>query len=237
MGLCIELARRSSEATNPVDALGQFFAALYDLRRMLRARSGRLSAEAIRGLVAEMSFALDSLLGVVDIESALAAWRGPFGAPQDFQLAGGQLVEIKAVHTGSKSIEISSAEQLDPSSNGELYLALITVEEAADDRDGLSLRDLQQKFVTAIGASTSLRDALDERLSAVGFDVLDDYYSADRYVVSPPIYFEVAADFPRITRHVVPLAVERLTYRLRVSGFSSFQRPVPEWLIKKVELG
>jgi hypothetical protein len=224
IGMCIELARRSNEALDADDSLAVFFHTLSQWKSLLSWNAQLLSAEALRGLIAEIFFGLNVLSKAESAHAALVAWRGPYGAPQDFILSNGDLFEVKAAHTGARTVEISSVDQLDPSNDAKLTLAVVPVDDSLPGTPGShTLPSLVSEFRLSLGVGNPAQDELDHRLSSLGVDIEDDYYKEHFFVVSPPVYFAVDGDFPRLRRTNVPAAVDKVTYRLRLSGIEGFK--------------
>jgi hypothetical protein len=224
MGLCVELIRRAAVTSVEPTARSIFFATLDDWKNLLAGSKAReLSREQVRGLCAELWFASHALAFRITAPAALIAWQGPYGAPQDFQVADGDMFEIKAIHSGSRSVKISSAEQLDPVSDGGLTLALVVVDEVPPGTpEAVSLTSLIREFRLAIEAGAGHIDEFEHRLDAIGLDYGDPAYGRDFYLIGNPRYFEVRDDFPRIARDSVPLGVAKVKYELEISSLSTF---------------
>lgn len=221
--LCIELARHSQVAQSESQALILFFDSLHQWRALLRIRRSRLSTEEIRGLVGELTFCLNYLTSVLTLEEALSSWQGPFGAPQDFALPSRELFEVKTIHTGGRSVEISSPDQLDPLGNNPLALVLITVDESeSGDRSAVTPSHMVDQFRARLGQGSPNLEKLDQRLSAIGFDLADEFYREMYFAVSGARFYHVANDFPRLKREVVPASVDQVRYRLRIAGISDY---------------
>jgi hypothetical protein len=237
MTLCIELAEHSQQGAKEIDALALFFESLQQWRALLRSRRGRLTKDEIRGLVAEMAFALGYLTREMAVEDVLSAWHGPMGSPQDFSLPTGELYEVKSVHTGARTVQISSTDQLDPFGDPALALVLMPVDEcAATTANSVNLAALVSKFRSLLGLGNTGLDALAQRFEAIGFDPLEESYNDQYFLVSDARFYRVMGDFPRIRRLDVPSAIDQLRYRLRLSGIADYHVQTAAqtlWLPKK----
>lgn len=227
MGMCVELVRRSGDAPDADSARGIFFETLANWRSLLTGKDSRqLSKEELRGLVAEIYFAVEHLCRSEEPEVVLGAWRGPFGAAQDFQFTDNRLFEVKAIHAQSTTIQISSAEQLDPQGEAELTLALVSLEEVyAPTADCVTLPELISAFREVLPADQVSVGELNTRIDALHIDLSDQYYSEVRFRIGAISLFEVGDSFPRIRRSSVPLSADRVSYRLRIAGFTDFAKP------------
>lgn len=226
IGMCVELARRSAVASNEFTARAIFFETLQDWKALLAGTvPKRLSKDQLRGLLAELWFALEMLGAELPLGDALLAWHGPYGAPQDFQTADGSMYEVKSVHAGSRTVEISSADQLDPRTPGSLSLVLVSVEEVPAGTLGhYTLQSLVDEFSRRLSGDPRSLGEFEHRLAALSLDTSDPSFADLAYAIGSPRTYSVVEGFPRISRANVPLAVDKLTYRLRIAGFEEFEK-------------
>lgn len=225
MGMCMELARRSGESNDAQQALGTFFETLQQWKTLLsHGLTKRLSKEQIRGLVAELWFGLDYLAAQFSPGEVLKSWQGPYGAPQDYRTPDGCLYEIKSVHGGSRSVDISSVDQLDPMDRVPLVLCVVTVEEIElQTSGGVSLVDLVAHFRAELSATPKLVDELNDRFHALAFDPSDGIYADQFFLVGGLRRFDVSGSFPRLLRGHVPLGIETVRYKLKLAAISDFE--------------
>ncbi len=224
VGLCLELARLSERAESETEALSLFYKSLNQWRTFFQRPAPRsFSAEEQRGLVAELWFAINALAMEHPASQVLKSWKGPYGAPQDFRLDNGTLVEVKAVHVESRSVKISSAEQLDPSGGDELVLALIGLEETENVAEGsVSLPSLVSDFFTLLSGVDDDTIGLEDRLK--NLRVGDTYMNyPQRYSILSIRYYRVSEGFPRVQTESVPLGVDQLQYRIQISALRDYQ--------------
>jgi hypothetical protein len=222
--LCLDIAARSGTGSNEESALLLFRQALEEFQELLLARrESDFSLEQLRGLVAELCFALESVAPSHGAGSALNAWVGPFGAPQDFRLPDGSLVEIKAIHTESRSIKISSPEQLDPSEGSDLTLVTVGLEECEPNNpNAVSVPELISKFQDALSHDPALLDALDVRLKSLG--IAHSYRTLEKtFEITSRHHYQVVGAFPRIRQADVTLGIDHLNYEIRLKALSDFE--------------
>ncbi|MGE4190932.1 MAG: PD-(D/E)XK motif protein, partial [Thermoanaerobaculia bacterium] len=93
--LAEDVARHIAHAPDSHTAASAMLARIGRWRKFLAAAASGLSTERIRGLVGELTFLRRHLLGSTDPTKALASWRAPLRAHQDFQ-AMGSAIEVKA---------------------------------------------------------------------------------------------------------------------------------------------
>ena len=222
--LCIDIATRSGAGKNEESALLLFRQALEEFQELLLARRGsEFSQEQLRGLIAELYFALVCLAPAHGAENALNAWVGPFGAPQDFRLPDGSLIEIKAIHTETRSIKISSPEQLDPSEGSELTLVTVGLERCEEGNSkAVSLPGLIASFQNELSHNPELLDNLNLRLKSIGIG--QSYRTLlDAFEITSRHHYQVDGAFPRIRQADVTLGIDHLKYEIRLKAISDFE--------------
>lgn len=227
MGMCMELARHSGETDDADRALVTFFETLHQWKTLLSHRqTKRLSKEQIRGLVAELWFGLEHLSEHYSPAEILMSWHGPYGAPQDYRTPDGRLYEVKSVHGGSKFVDISSVDQLDPFDGAPLALSLVTVEAIELAADGcVSLVGLVDKFRAQLAGMPKPLGDLEDRFAALGFDPSDEVYADQYFVIGGLRSFDVTVRFPRLLREHVPLAIDAVRYQLKLAALTEFEIP------------
>jgi hypothetical protein len=181
----------------------------------------RLGAEQLAGLLAELLVLRDVLEH--DPARRLDVWTGPERARHDLRRQD-RAVEVKAtlVREGLL-VEIHGAEQLDPPSDGLLWLAVVRFESVPGG--GLAVPDAVRDLID-LGVP---RHDLLVRLAEAGYRVEDEESYGDvRYEVKERRLYAVEPGFPRIVPGtfvdgVMPAGVMRLTYVVDLTN----QPPVP----------
>lgn len=166
-----------------------------------------LSEEQLRGLFGELWFLKTVAIPQFGSLTAVFAWNGPLGAPQDFQLGDG-LVEVKTLLPGAHTVSISSAEQLENGSTP-LLLAAIVIDTSKGISPAALVADLRHQLEGEAVASAEF----DLRLAEVGYS---DRSESDhlQFTVQDIRYYPVKDPFPRITVSELPSGVSRVTYDL-----------------------
>jgi hypothetical protein len=224
IGLCVELARRTSVAKTETEALTVFDGTIEDWRVILTAApTKRLSISARRGLVAEVVYLLaasDSL----GIATAVEAWTGPFFAPHDFRFSKGQVKEIKAVRAGANKIHISSVDQLDTAVGDTLELILVTLNDVpSDGTDSFTLIDLISRVRTASLGDPATWKSFEDKLTLASVEISDLFYSEAHFELGEVSTFAVTEGFPRIRLSSIPLGAIRTKYELELGAFANFE--------------
>lgn len=237
IGMCLEMVRRSASVANEALALDQFFSTLNQLRSLLSHKPPqRLTVEQLRGLVAEIWFGVVVLLETNSAAEILAAWQGPYGAPQDFRMASGQMFEVKALRAGARAFDVSSVDQLDPGTDGSLTVSAVLLDDATSTTpNSFTVLSLIEALKSELIEDPQALDGLEHRLAALGFEADDDFYAHYYFTVSGARFFPVTAEFPRLLHANVPIALERVTYRVRIAGISHLEVSRDEVGLQKVK--
>lgn len=188
-----------------------------------------LSRSEIIGLVGELLFLRDRLLGQIgDVEAALA-WRGPFGDEQDFVVARG-IIELKTqLATADRRFQIATEDQLDPTS-GAIALCHQTLGLGARGQPGaVSLNalvsELLMRLEQTLGDAT---DILRGSLVEGGYWERPEY-DVEWWVAGEFRVYEVAVGFPCIVASSLPAGVSRVRYDISIASCADFQR-TEQWL-------
>lgn len=188
-----------------------------------------LSRSEILGLVGELLFLRDRLIGSTGDVDAVLAWRGPYGDEQDF-VVGGRIVEIKTqLATADRRFQISTEDQLDTTS-GEIALCHQTLGLASSGTpEARSLNalvdELLERLLMGAGAAADIFRA---GLIESGYRIRPEY-DVEWWVPGDFRVYEVADEFPRLVASSLPSGVSRVRYEISAVACSPFEKPL-EWL-------
>ena len=205
--LCQDLVE-TSRASETHNGTARLLFRLNRWRKLLEpGPSQGLSDQQLRGLFGELWFLKTVAIPQFGSLTAVNAWNGPLGAPQDFQLGDG-LVEVKTLLPGAHTVSISSAEQLESGSTP-LLLAVIAIDTSKGISPAALITELRQELEGDIAASAEF----DLRLAEVGYS---DRTESDhlQFSVQGIRYYPVMDTFPRITISNLPTGLSRVTYDL-----------------------
>lgn len=185
-------------------------------RELLASSRGTgISTEKLIGLYGELIY-LRELVSRRLI--SLDCWKGPEGGKHDFS-DGRLAVEVKtSMVRHGRVVSIHGHQQLEIPSDGELYFAVVKVEEGSET--DLSVPDLVSSILS-YGVSAS---ELIDRLSKMGYFVVDtDTYRTRKYRVTENSLYSVDASFPKIISGSfiegrMPAGVVRLDYQIDLTG-------------------
>jgi hypothetical protein len=219
--LCRDVVASAEAAEEELDALNRAVGRTSRWHHLLRGgHSNLLSEEEQRGLIGEL-IVLDRLAEVIGSRAAIMGWKGPSGAPKDFELRG-HCIEVKTRRTAAQPfIQISNEFQLADVAHHRLWLTVLAVERVADP-----FGEPLNALVSRVGKKYQSDDAMmamdwELNLAATGYRDEDDY-SAFRWVSDQPTWLEVAGDFPRITTPL-PGGVSNVKYALALEVCSAFE--------------
>lgn len=216
-----DLVRRVSEATTPAEQSSAFLGQLARWQKFLTSSSEGLSEDMQRGLWGELYFLRTHLLPNLGL-SAVAGWKGPERAAQDFQFAAGA-VEVKTtIAKQPQVVRISSERQLDHTVCRKLILHVIALE----FRDGIgeTLPELITSLRSTMQTNVFMRDRLEDCLLLAGYVDAHAARYADRgYVLRSESSLHVTDGFPALTEQGLPVGVCEVSYGLAVSSCDAFR--------------
>jgi Putative PD-(D/E)XK family member, (DUF4420) len=214
-----DLARRAIGGSE-VEAARRVLAALARWQRFLAATGRSLSDEARRGLWGELKILGDVIAPVIGIDAAVDAWRGPAGAPQDFQYQG-TAVEVKTRAARSPAVvRISGEQQLHDAPWKNLFLAHVVVDEQEGSGETLPQRIASLRKSVAGGSAAELFE--DGLLDAGWLEAEEDKHHTRGFFVREFEFFKVVEGFPRLTPPVLPQGIGGLAYDLSLDAAAPY---------------
>lgn len=194
-------------------------------RALLERDSAGLDDQTLRGLIGELFVLQSRLIPTMDVGEAVRAWRGPFGAPQDFLFRDGDRWEVKAVNHDDDLVTINGLAQLDSGADP-LTLVVVRVRATGSSAEG---------SVTAPGIIVQLRARLethgeaismfDSALAQMGWHEHSAHDDVALHIVGMEAY-PVGEGFPRLTSKTVPTGVDEAIYSVSLRGQMFVSWPV-----------
>lgn len=222
--LCGDIVAGSSHAASEREAVETALARTWRWHHLLRGGSdGRLSPEEQKGLIGELLVMEHCLLPRISAFDAVSAWRGPLGAPKDFEI-GRVCIEAKARRgAATPYVAINSEHQLDNSGTDELFLHVVELDHApSDTNEGFTVSDVARRIRSQIAeADDGAAIALDDMLSAAGFRWEDDY-SDSNWIEGSSRLYRVDDEFPRITALTIMSGVSNVKYSIYLTACEPF---------------
>jgi hypothetical protein len=223
--LAEDLARRAVGGSES-EAARRVLSALGRWQKFLAAAGRILSDEARRGLWGELWILEHILTPALGIEAAVSAWRGPAGAPQDFQFQG-TAIEVKTRAARSPAVvHIAGEQQLHEVPWRHLFLTQIAV----DEQDGAG-ETLPQRIasVRTLAVATTAAELLEDALTDIGWlEAEAEKHQTRGFIQRELDAFRVAEGFPRLTPLILPLGIGGVGYDLSLDAVRSFALPVAD---------
>jgi hypothetical protein len=219
-GLCQDLIDSTRSGSGNLSAPEYLIRRLTRWRRLMELSYTGLSDQEARGLIGELVILQSILVPKFGAMPALLAWGGPYGAAQDFKIAG-TLLEVKTCQLGSWRVMISSIEQLDAGEDP-IWLAVVRMSiSSVQSEAAITLNMVVERVRSMLSADAAI-DEFNLRLTEAGFD--EQSKSAGIYYQVDEIRgYRVVDGFPRIVRAQVPGPVVSASYVVDVSQCSNFE--------------
>ena len=222
--LCQDIISAAAQAQSEAEAVSVALSRTWRWHHLLRGgRGSLLSPEEQKGLLGELFVLERLLLPRMDASSAVTAWRGPLGAPKDFEIAR-VAIESKTRRGGATpSVSITSESQLDESGVDVLFLHVVELDEAPmDGNRGVTLHDVAERIRGWIhSVAPGSTGIFETRLSAAGYRMEDDY-SDHRWLEGATRIYWVSGEFPRVTSAEVRSGVSNVRYSVSLSDCEPF---------------
>ncbi len=230
--LVADVVSAAAGASSPAKVAGLVAARIRRWQAFLRESFEGLSRERQRGLYGEL-FVLSEVSEVVGPDSAVMAWVGPDGAPQDFALAA-IAIEVKtSAGKNPQSVRISSERQLDDSLIGQLFLWHLSVDERSGQGTTLpaAVQGLRLQF-----AGTGVEPQFEDTLLSSGYhDVHAGHYVTGYSLRASDLYL-VSSSFPRLIESDCPPGLGDVHYSLELGALSAY-RTEPQYLRQTLSEG
>ena len=176
-----------------------------------------LTESQIMGLIGELLFLSNELKEKIGAENALSSWSGQELTHKDFSY-NDSWYEVKTISRGKQSVRISSLEQLESPSEGELIV--YSLEKMSPAYNGLSLNSL----ILKIKDTFLSEDDKEKFLAAVALQGYEynDYYDQYVYEKSSMTRYHVSQGFPKLTHESIPKEICKATYDILLDEIAPF---------------
>ena len=221
--LAEDVAPRVAAAANPRAAAQMLLGRLRRWQKFLNAGVQGLSPEQQRGLYGELHTLLAHLLPVVQPAVAVAGWRAPLAAHQDFQYALGS-IEVKTTTAKQpQAVRITSERQLDPTGIPALFLHVVVLDERVvepgEAGGGCSLPQMVVAVRTRLAGETSALELFDDRLLETGYLAADaPRYESRRFTLRRELSYDARLGFPRLVEKDLMSGVGDVNYALALAA-------------------
>lgn len=177
----------------------------------------KLTEFEIMGLIGELLFLRDWLALRIGMQEAIQSWSGQEMTHKDFSV-GDDWYEIKTISRGHQTVRISSLEQLESQTDGELVI--FPLEKMSEEYNGLTLNKL---FISICNIITDddVRDTFMRKIALQGYEY-SSYYDDFVYVADTARRYRVTEGFPRLVRSEVPKSIANCIYDILLRDLERF---------------
>ncbi|MHB8121849.1 MAG: PD-(D/E)XK motif protein [Desulfuromonadaceae bacterium] len=215
-----DLARRMSEVDTPAEQVSSFLGQLTRWQKFLSASLEGLSEEVQRGLWGELHFLREHLIPAFGT-GAVAGWKGPMQAHQDFQFENGAIEVKTTLAKQPQVVRITSERQLDDNNWPALFLYVLALDVRQDG--GETLVSMVATLRKSLAGDAVAQEQFEDALLAVGYlDNHAELYADRGYVVRSQKAFSVKNGFPRLLEKNLPTGIGDVNYGLAVGACEPF---------------
>ena len=219
--LCETLVSTLSSVADSQVALTLTMIHLKRWKSFLSGKNARLlSDDEIRGLYAELQVLRALYQRTLPQHAAVAAWRGPDDAHQDF-VFGETAVEVKSLSGRERScVRISSEDQLEGLTDN-IFLFTVRLSEMPDAGNARSLNELVQLIELELNIAEA-QEQFTDKLGACGYVPMPEY-DAPRLLLGDRQAYRIAPAFPRLIRSQIPKGLTRVSYDIELEAIAAFK--------------
>lgn len=194
-------------------------------QNMFKVENNIQSEALIKGLINELNILNKLLIPKYGVNEALLGWTGSEKMHKDFYYHD-YWYEVKAVNIGKETVEISSLEQLDSKSNGQLLVSYFE-RTSSENNHGINLYDLFKDMSKHFEYDNQLAEIY-AKISKLGIDLrtfTDEKNEINqyRYIIHGIDSFLVNDDFPRLNKDILFDSISKIKYQLILSKIEDYK--------------
>ena len=209
--LCRDILAFTASGVDEDHLGGAVLSRIQRWRTLLEREAAGLDDGVLRGLIGELTVLETCVLPNCSLQEAIGAWRGPAGAPQDFLLPSGELIEVKAADRDATTVRINGLAQLDGNAS-KLTLAVVRVQTTGPHATGaITATRLVARLRGRLMDDADALQAFDGALAEMGWH---EHPAHDELAVRI-LHIDshvVAGEFPRLAPSSVPAGVSEVAY-------------------------
>lgn len=183
-------------------------------------KNKKMSDDEVKGLIGELCVLKQIVLPNYSEYIALSGWIGPLGADRDFEMSE-TWCEVKTVSLSKDTVSISSLDQLDINTDGEL--CIVRIEKSSPDTTGSFSLNMLIKEIRADLEDWDSCAIFDARIAAAKYSSSDPR-SDDVYMLHQIEIYKIDQDFPRIRRSQLPIGIVNAKYELSIPGIQNWRK-------------
>ena len=177
-----------------------------------------LSENEVLGLIGEIYFLQNVMFDKYGHDTALESYIGTDRAHKDFEVHD-TWYEVKSIHNGVRAVKISSIEQLDSSTAGNLEI--LTFDQSTPSYEG---NITINKLISGLRSNLDRKWQLlfDQKMRKAGY-VEDERYDDYNYIFVNRDEYAVSGAFPKLTKESLPHGVTKASYEIDISAIQEFR--------------
>lgn len=216
---CDDLVEQTRELKDKSQGYSAIIGRFFQWKKMfVSSKNNFLTEPQIMGLIGEILLMKDYLSKRIGLTEALRSWSGQELTHKDFSF-NNTWIEAKAISRGSPNVKISSLEQLESDTCGEL--AIHSLEKMSTAYNGVTLNKLILE-TRRIFSSGEEQDSFMSKVALQGYEY-NNYYDDFVYEISDFKRYKVDLDFPKLTVRDVPSAIRKAAYEVSLMAISQFE--------------
>ena len=216
---CDDLVEQTRDLENEKDGYNAIVVRFHQWKKMfVSSKKDFLNENQIMGLIGELLFLKEQLIHRIGDHEALRSWSGQELTHKDFSY-NNTWTEVKTIRRNAESVKISSLEQLDSETDGEL--TVYALEKMSSEYNGINLNKLVIE-TRNIFTDSDDRDLFMSKVTLQGYEY-HNYYDDFVYEKIYRKNYRVTDDFPKLTHENVPESVVRATYDIQLNEISAFE--------------
>lgn len=217
---CCDLIESSRSQSNNQSGLFFVLDRYKQWHRLLEYQVEGLSETVKKGLLGEVIFMQNLLKFNQDLLQVVRGWVGPEGSDRDF-IYEDIWYEVKAEGIASKTVKISSLEQLDVKQYGQLIICLID-KTTSNELNSFSLKGKLDEINNYLIKVQDAYKLFNSKLLKIGYIELKEY-SEQFYTFSGFKRYLIDSAFPRLIKDSIPSQIISASYDISLSAIENWR--------------
>lgn len=217
--ICEDLVESSKDCKTEQDGIKFFVSRYNEWIKILKAKKPTiLSIMEIKGLIGELTFLKEFLSKKYGLIVAINSWIGSDNADQDF-VCSDCWYEVKSTVSGTENVHISSIEQLDTNSDGNLVIVYLD-KTSQEDKTRINLNSITEEIVSLLDDDLIIEKFKNNLLKRGYFysEIYDEY----NFKLNGIQKYYVDKSFPCLRKKSLPDSVTNVTYELILNGITNY---------------
>ena len=215
---CCDLIECASIAIDAQEGYEKICNRYYVWKKMFSNTKKLLGEEQIKGLIGELLFLKDVMFPIYGYTRSLQSWSGQSKTKKDFSI-NDDWYEIKTIDVGKPSVGISSLEQLESDTDGQL--CVYQLEKMSETYDGITLNKLFSEIVNLFNLQMDI-DIFTDIMLTSGY-TYNSEYDTIVYEVRQIDKYRVDNQFPKLSHNNVSTAIIKARYEIALSEIENFK--------------